>query len=860
MSFFTDYEKHVSEREKEGVPPLALNAKQTSEICELMRLAGNSSSDEKAQNELKFLINLLTNRVNPGVDDAAKIKAEFLGEVIDGLKIDGLDAVCAIKILGKMLGGYNVEILVRALKNSDEDIAQTAANELKNIILVHEHFDEIARLANSNKFAKEVLASWANAEWFTHKKPLSECIKAVVFKVPGETNTDDLSPASEAYTRADIPLHAKAMLVKKMPEGLEILKELKSRGKSVAYVGDVVGTGSSRKSGINSIQWHLGDEIEGVPNKKTGGIVIGTTIAPIFFNTAEDSGALPIVANVNELEMGDEIEIYPFKGEIYKLAGNEKLVANFKLSPNTLSDEIRAGGRIPLMIGRQVTKKAREALGLGEEQIFIKPDQPKEQSGGYTLAQKMVGKACGKAGVRAGAYVEPEILTVGSQDTTGPMTRDEIKELASLSFGADFVLQSFCHTAAYPKPSDLEMQKSLPKFMTLRGGVSLKPGDGVIHSWLNRMVLPDTVGTGGDSHTRFPIGISFPAGSGLVAFAAVLGMMPLNMPESVLIKFKGELKEGVTLRDLVNAIPYFAIKKGLLSVEKKDKKNIFAGKILEIEGLESLKVEQAFELSDASAERSAAACVVNLSVESVAEYVRSNVALIEAMIKAGYESHETLARRKEKMQKWLENPTLLRADKDASYAEILEIDLSQIDEPILACPNDPDDVATLSEILADSKRAHDIDEVFVGSCMTNIGHYRALARILEHESKLTTRLWIAPPTKMDKKTLEDEGAYKIFKRLNARTEVPGCSLCMGNQARVNDNAIVFSTSTRNFDNRMGMGAKVYLGSAELAAVCALLGRLPSVSEYKKIVRDSLSLNKDQIYKYLNFNEISEFSI
>lgn len=858
MSFFTDYEKHVSEREKEGVPPLALNAKQTSEICELMRLAGG---DEKAQNELKFLINLLANRVNPGVDDAAKIKAEFLGEVIDGLKIDGLDAVRAIKILGKMLGGYNVEILVRALKNSDETIAQAAANELKNIILVHEHFDEIARLANSNKFAKEVLLSWANAEWFMHKKPLSECIKAVVFKVPGETNTDDLSPASEAYTRADIPLHAKAMLVKKMPDGLEILKELKSLGKSVAYVGDVVGTGSSRKSGINSIQWHLGDEIEGVPNKKTGGIVIGTTIAPIFFNTAEDSGALPIVANVNELEMGDEIEIYPFKGEIYKLAGaQKKLVANFKLSPNTLSDEIRAGGRIPLMIGRQVTKKAREALGLGEEQIFIKPDQSKELGGGYTLAQKMVGKACGKAGVRAGAYVEPEILTVGSQDTTGPMTRDEIKELASLSFGADFVLQSFCHTAAYPKPSDLEMQKSLPKFMTLRGGVSLKPGDGVIHSWLNRMVLPDTVGTGGDSHTRFPIGISFPAGSGLVAFAAVLGMMPLNMPESVLIKFKGELKEGVTLRDLVNAIPYFAIKKGLLTVEKKNKKNIFAGKILEIEGLESLKVEQAFELSDASAERSAAACVVNLSEASVAEYVRSNIALIEAMIKAGYESHETLARRKEKMQKWLENPTLLRADKDAKYAEILEIDLSQIDEPILACPNDPDDVATLSEILADNKRAHDIDEVFVGSCMTNIGHYRALARILERESKLTTRLWIAPPTKMDKKTLEDEGVYEIFRRLEARTEVPGCSLCMGNQARVNDNAVVFSTSTRNFDNRMGMGAKVYLGSAELAAVCALLGRLPSVSEYKKIVRDSLSLNKDQIYKYLNFNEISEFSI
>ncbi len=740
MDFFTQYEKHVKEREALGVPPLPLNEEQTRGVCELLKQGGDRRDE---------LINLLANRVNPGVDDAAKVKAEFLNEIINhGLEISGLDKIAAVNLLRPMLGGYSVIVLLESLKNTDEAVAQAACSVLKETIFVHDYFNDVAELAKANKFALEVLRSWAEAEWFKARENLPRRIRAAIFKVAGESNTDDLSPASEAYTRSDIPLHANAMLVKRKPGSLEAINELKKSGLEVVYTGDVVGTGSSRKSGINSIQWHLGREIEGVPNKKTGGIVIGTTIAPIFFNTAEDSGALPIVANVNELEMGDEIEIYPFKGEIYKLIGTEKkLVANFKLNPNTLSDEIRVGGRIPLMIGRQVTKKAREVLGLDEEQIFIKPDQPKEQSGGYTLAQKMVGKACGVAGIRAGAYVEPEILTVGSQDTTGPMTRDEVKELASLSFGADFVLQSFCHTAAYPKPSDLVMHESLPKFINLRGGVSLKPGDGVIHSWLNRMVLPDTVGTDGDSHTRFPIGISFPAGSGLVAFAAVLGMMPLNMPESILIKFKGELKEGVTLRDLVNAIPYFAIKKGLLSVEKKNKKNVFAGKILEIEGLENLKVEQAFELSDASAERSAAACVVNLSVDSVVEYVRSNVALIDAMIKAGYESRETLLRRKEKMQKWLENPTLLRADKNAKYAEILEIDLLQIDEPILACPNDPDDVATLSEILADNKRVHKIDEVFVGSCMTNIGHYRALARILEHESKLTTRLWIAPPTK-----------------------------------------------------------------------------------------------------------------
>ena len=882
MDFFTQYEKHVKEREALGVPPLPLNEEQTREVCELVKQGGSRRSE---------LINLLANRVNPGVDDAAKVKAELLNEIINhGLEISGLDKIAAVNLLRPMLGGYSVIVLLESLKNADEAVAQAACNALKETIFVHDYFNDVAELAKTNKFALEVLRSWAEAEWFRARESLSRRIRAVIFKVAGETNTDDLSPASEAYTRSDIPLHANAMLVKRQPGSLEMIGELKKSGLEVIYAGDVVGTGSSRKSGINSIQWHLGREIEGVPNKKTGGIVIGTAIAPIFFNTAEDSGALPIVADTSALETGDVVDIYPYAGEIFRvgrvnlsaegkfdavkiygeakfenLNENEKLqgepVARFTLAPNTIFDEIRAGGRIPLIIGRSLCAKARAALNLGAEDIFAKPAQPQtNESEGYTLAQKIVGKACGVRGVRVGQYCEPATLTVGSQDTTGPMTRDEIKELASLGFSADFVLQSFCHTAAYPKPSDLETQRTLPKFMSSRGGVSLRPGDGVIHSWLNRMVLPDTVGTGGDSHTRFPIGVSFPAGSGLVAFAAVSGAMPLNMPESVLVRFSGRLQKGVTLRDLVNAIPYYAIKRGLLTVEKKGKKNVFAGKILEIEGLEELKVEQAFELSDASAERSAAACAVNLSIESVAEYVRSNVALIEAMIEAGYESRASLERRAAKMREWLAAPKLLRADKNARYAEVIEINLDEIAEPILACPNDPDDVATLSEILASSSRPHKIDEVFVGSCMTNIGHYRALGEALRGLGTLPTRLWIAPPTKMDQALLEKEGYYDIFRAVGARTEVPGCSLCMGNQARVNDGATVFSTSTRNFDNRMGMGARVYLGSAELAAVCAVLGRLPSVSEYMSIVPQKLAGKEAQIYRYLNFNEIENFKI
>ena len=908
MDFFTEYEKHVKEREALGVPPLPLNEEQTREVCELLKLesahergaggeAATSAKLDENQERVKRLVNLLANRVNPGVDDAAKVKAEFLNEIINhGLEISGLDEIGAVNLLRPMLGGYSVIVLIESLKNADEAVAQAACNALKETIFVHDYFNDVAQLAKSNKFALEVLRSWAEAEWFKARENLPRRIRAAIFKVAGETNTDDLSPASEAYTRSDIPLHANAMLVKRQPGSLETINELKKSGLEVVYAGDVVGTGSSRKSGINSIQWHLGREIEGVPNKKTGGIVVATAIAPIFFNTAEDSGALPIVADVSALETGDVVDIYPYAGEIFRVGrvnlnaegkfdgveicgenggkftnGDEnldanaepsgKLIARFTLAPNTIFDEIRAGGRIPLIIGRSLCAKARAALNLGEEDIFAKPAQPQtDESEGYTLAQKIVGKACGVPGVRAGQYCEPATLTVGSQDTTGPMTRDEIKELASLGFSADFVLQSFCHTAAYPKPSDLETQRTLPKFMSSRGGVSLRPGDGVIHSWLNRMVLPDTVGTGGDSHTRFPIGVSFPAGSGLVAFAAVSGAMPLNMPESVLVRFSGRLQKGVTLRDLVNAIPYYAIKRGLLTVEKKGKKNVFAGKILEIEGLEELKVEQAFELSDASAERSAAACAVNLSEQSICEYIRSNVALIEAMIEAGYESRASLERRAAKMREWLAAPQLLRADKNARYAEVIEINLDEITEPILACPNDPDDVATLSEVLADSSRPHKIDEVFVGSCMTNIGHYRALGEALRGLGALPTRLWIAPPTKMDQRLLEAEGYYDIFRAVGARTEVPGCSLCMGNQARVNDGATVFSTSTRNFDNRMGMGSRVYLGSAELAAVCAVLGRLPSVSEYMSIVPEKLAGKEAQIYRYLNFNEIENFKI
>ncbi|MFK5880932.1 MAG: bifunctional aconitate hydratase 2/2-methylisocitrate dehydratase [Sulfurospirillum sp.] len=849
MDYLKAYNDHVLERSSLGVPPLPLDAQQTARVVESLK---------KGEGDQKVLLELLMHRVSPGVDAAAYVKAAFLNAIVkkeaESVSVTPLKAV---EILGTMLGGYNVQPLVDALSNDDKFVAQAATDALKKTILVYSSFNDVEELAKTNKYAKAVLESWAKAEWFTSREPIPQKITVAVLRVPGETNTDDLSPASEAFTRSDIPLHAQCMLEKKLPNALQKIKEFQEKGYEVAYVGDVVGTGSSRKSGINSVQWWIGREIPFVPNKKTGGLVLGNTIAPIFFNTAEDSGALPIELDVSSFETGDIIDVYPYVGKVEK---DGKVVAEFKLTPNTLADEYRAGGRIPLIIGRGLTSKARESLGLGAEDIFEKPEQPTDSGKGYTQAQKIVGLACGVDGVRAGMYVEPITSTVGSQDTTGPMTRDEIKELAALGFNADLVLQTFCHTAAYPKPSDVQMQHTLPGFMTTRGGVSLKPGDGVIHSWLNRMVLPDTVGTGGDSHTRFPIGISFPAGSGLVAFAAVTGSMPLNMPESILVRFTGELQPGITLRDLVNAIPYVAIQKGLLTVPKKDKKNIFAGKILEIEGLPNLKAEQAFELSDASAERSAAACCVALDKEPVAEYLKSNIVLLESMVEAGYEDATTLQRRADKMKKWLENPTLLKADKDAEYAAVIEIDMNEIKEPILCCPNDPDDVATLSEILADSNRPKNIDEVFVGSCMTNIGHYRALGEVLKGEGQVPVKLWIAPPTKMDKAELVEEGYYSVFGSVGARVEIPGCSLCMGNQARVADAATVFSTSTRNFDNRMGMGAQVYLGSAELAAVCALLGRLPSAKEYLDIVPKKLEGKTDDVYKYLNFNLMEDYKL
>ena len=849
MDYLKDYNEHVLQRSKLGVPPLPLSAEQTAKVVESLK---------KGEGDQKVLLELLVHRVSPGVDDAAYVKAAFLNAIVKKeVECVAITPLRAVEILGTMLGGYNVQPLVDALSSDDKFVAEAASDALKNTILVYSSFNDVEELAKTNKYAKDVLESWAKAEWFTSKEPIPQKITVAVLRVPGETNTDDLSPASEAFTRSDIPLHAQCMLEKKLPDALDKIKEFRDKGYEVAYVGDVVGTGSSRKSGINSVQWWIGRDIPYVPNKRTGGLILGNTIAPIFFNTAEDSGALPIELDVSAFETGDIIDVYPFDGKVEK---DGKTVAEFKLTPNTLADEYRAGGRIPLIIGRGLTSKARESLGLGAEEIFEKPEQPKDDGSGYTQAQKIVGLACGVKGVRAGMYIEPITSTVGSQDTTGPMTRDEIKELAALGFNADLVLQTFCHTAAYPKPSDVQMQHTLPSFMTTRGGVSLKPGDGVIHSWLNRMVLPDTVGTGGDSHTRFPIGISFPAGSGLVAFAAVTGSMPLNMPESVLVRFTGELQPGITLRDLVNAIPYVAIQKGLLTVPKKDKKNIFAGKILEIEGLPNLKAEQAFELSDASAERSAAACCVALNDEPVKEYLKSNITLLESMVEAGYEDATTLQRRADKMKKWLENPTLVKADKDAKYAAVLEIDMNEIKEPILCCPNDPDDVATLSEILADPNRPKNIDEVFVGSCMTNIGHYRALGEVLKGEGQVPTKLWIAPPTKMDKAELVEEGYYSIFGSAGARVEIPGCSLCMGNQARVADKATVFSTSTRNFDNRMGMGAQVYLGSAELAAVCALLGRLPSAKEYLDIVPKKLEGKKDDVYKYLNFNLIEDYSL
>ncbi len=849
MSLLAQYKAHTAERAKLGVPPLPLTAEQVAELVELLKASPIEDAD--------YAMELFTQHVPAGVDDAAYVKAAFLNDIVQGnVSCETIDAIKAIEILGTMLGGFNVAPLVEALKSDNAEIAQAAANELKNTLLVYDSFNDVKTLMDEgNALAKEVIESWADAEWFKNKEPLAEEIKLTVYKVPGETNTDDLSPASEAFTRADIPLHANSFLVNRMEKPLETMAELKEKnGLPLAYVGDVVGTGSSRKSGINSVQWHIGRDIPFIPGKRTGGVVIGDIIAPIFFNTAEDSGCLPIQAPVSKLETGDVITVKPYEGVIEK---DGEVVSEFNLEPNTLPDEMRAGGRIPLIIGKGLTAKAREALGLGASDVFMTPAQPEDDGKGYTLAQKMVGKACGMEGVKPGVYCEPVCTTVGSQDTTGAMTRDEVKELAALNFGADFVLQSFCHTAAYPKPADIKLQHTLPKFWTERKGFVLRPGDGVIHSWLNRMCLPDTVGTGGDSHTRFPIGISFPAGSGLVAFAAVTGMMPLTMPESVLVRFKGEMQPGIVLRDLVNAIPYQAIKDGLLTVEKKGKKNIFAGRILEIEGLEDLKCEQAFELSDASAERSAAACTVKLNKEPIIEYLKSNIVLIEELIAQGYQDKATLQRRADKMKAWIENPELLEADKDAQYAAVIEIDLNEIKEPILACPNDPDDVKTLTEIHEAGLKT-EIDEVFVGSCMTNIGLFRALGEVLRGEGKVPTKLWVCPPTKMDEKTLQEEGYYSVFGMAGARTEIPGCSLCMGNQASVDEGAYVFSTSTRNFDNRLGKDSQVYLGSAELAAVVALKGRIPTAQEYMEIVPNKIKPEiTDDVYRYLNFNKVSK---
>ncbi|PWB58754.1 MAG: bifunctional aconitate hydratase 2/2-methylisocitrate dehydratase [Nitrosomonadales bacterium] len=857
------YRDHVAERAAQGLPPLPLSPEQTAALVELLKAppapargvpaeSGSKAARSGETGEDDFLLDLFENRVPAGVDQAAYVKAAFLADVAHGKAESPL--ICrqhAVQVLGTMLGGYNVGTLISLL--DDATLAPDAVQALSHTTLIFDAFHDVAeKMQAGNAHAKELMQSWAAAEWFTSRPALAESIQCVVFKVDGETNTDDLSPAQAAWSRPDIPLHAKEMLVSKMPEGLATLAKLKEKGLPLAYVGDVVGTGSSRKSAINSVQWHMGQDIPHIPGKRTGGIVLGSKIAPIFFNTAEDSGALPIQCDVAALKMGDVITIYPFKGEIHDAAG--KVISAFKLEPVTLADEVRAGGRIPLIIGRGLTGKAREALGLPPSGLFIQPLNPKDTGKGYTLAQKMVGRACGVAGVRPGTYCEPKMTTVGSQDTTGAMTRDELKELACLGFSAGLVMQSFCHTAAYPKPVDIKLQHTLPDFITSRGGVSLKPGDGVIHSWLNRMLLPDTVGTGGDSHTRFPVGVSFPAGSGLVAFAAAMGVMPLDMAESVLVRFKGEMQPGITLRDLVNAIPYAAIQKGELTVGKQGKKNVFNGRILEIEGLPNLKVEQAFELADASAERSANGCTVRLNKEPVIEYLNSNVVLLENMIANGYQDARTLQRRIDAMKAWLAKPELLEPDADAEYAYVLEIDLNEIKEPLLACPNDPDDVKPLSAVAGDK-----IDEVFIGSCMTNIGHYRAASKVLEDAGLLSTKLWVAPPTRMDEAQLREEGVYGIFGRAGARMEMPGCSLCMGNQARVADRATVFSTSTRNFDNRLGKDARVYLGSAELAAVCARLGRIPGLEEYLALVQDKIAPMADNIYRYLNFSQMEAYA-
>ncbi|WP_445494508.1 bifunctional aconitate hydratase 2/2-methylisocitrate dehydratase [Photorhabdus sp. SF281] len=850
-----EYRKHVAERAVHGVVPKPLDAAQAAALVELLKSPPKGEED--------FLLDLLINRIPPGVDEAAYVKAGFLAAVVKGETISPLIAPeKAIELLGTMQGGYNIHPLIDALDN--EKLAPIAAEALSHTLLMFDNFYDVEEKAKAgNPQAKQIMHSWADAQWYLERPELAEKITVTVFKVTGETNTDDLSPAQDAWSRPDIPLHALAML-KNAREGIEPdqagmvgpikqIEKLNKKGHPLAYVGDVVGTGSSRKSATNSVLWFMGEDIPFVPNKRGGGVVLGGKIAPIFFNTMEDAGALPIEIEVTKLNMGDVIDIYPYKGEVRNHETNE-LLAEFELKTDVLLDEVRAGGRIPLIIGRGLTSKARESLGLPQSDVFRQAKAVEKSNRGFSLAQKMVGRACGTVGIRPGEYCEPKMTSVGSQDTTGPMTRDELKDLACLGFSADLVMQSFCHTAAYPKPVDVTTHHTLPDFIMNRGGVSLRPGDGIIHSWLNRMLLPDTVGTGGDSHTRFPIGISFPAGSGLVAFAAATGVMPLDMPESVLIRFKGQMQPGITLRDLVHAIPYYAIQQGLLTVEKKGKKNIFSGRILEIEGLPELKVEQAFELADASAERSAAGCTIKLDKAPIIEYLQSNIVLLKWMMAEGYGDRRTLERRVAGMESWLKDPQLLEADADAEYAAIIEIDLAEIKEPILCAPNDPDDARLLSDV-ANSK----IDEVFIGSCMTNIGHFRAAGKLLDqHKGQLPTRLWVAPPTKMDAAQLTEEGYYSIFGKSGARIEIPGCSLCMGNQARVADGVTVVSTSTRNFPNRLGTGANVYLASAELAAVASLLGRLPTPEEYQQFM-DKVDETAEDTYRYLNFDQLNQYT-
>ncbi|MGV7960551.1 bifunctional aconitate hydratase 2/2-methylisocitrate dehydratase [Photorhabdus tasmaniensis] len=850
-----EYRKHVAERAAQGVVPKPLDAAQAAALVELLKSPPKGEED--------FLLDLLINRIPPGVDEAAYVKAGFLAAIVKGETISPLiTPEKAIELLGTMQGGYNIHPLIDALDN--EKLAPIAAKALSHTLLMFDNFYDVEEKAKAgNPQAKQIMHSWADAQWYLERPELAEKITVIVFKVTGETNTDDLSPAQDAWSRPDIPLHALAML-KNAREGIEPdqagtvgpikqIEELNKKGYPLAYVGDVVGTGSSRKSATNSVLWFMGEDIPFVPNKRGGGVVLGGKIAPIFFNTMEDAGALPIEIDVTKLNMGDVIDIYPYKGEVRNHETNE-LLAEFELKTDVLLDEVRAGGRIPLIIGRGLTSKARESLGLPQSDVFRQAKAVEKSNRGFSLAQKMVGRACGTVGIRPGEYCEPKMTSVGSQDTTGPMTRDELKDLACLGFSADLVMQSFCHTAAYPKPVDVTTHHTLPDFIMNRGGVSLRPGDGIIHSWLNRMLLPDTVGTGGDSHTRFPIGISFPAGSGLVAFAAATGVMPLDMPESVLVRFKGQMQPGITLRDLVHAIPYYAIQQGLLTVEKKGKKNIFSGRILEIEGLPELKVEQAFELADASAERSAAGCTIKLDKAPIIEYLQSNIVLLKWMIAEGYGDRRTLERRVTGMESWLKDPQLLEADADAEYATVIEIDLAEIKEPILCAPNDPDDARLLSDV-ANSK----IDEVFIGSCMTNIGHFRAAGKLLDqHKGQLPTRLWVAPPTKMDAAQLTEEGYYSIFGKSGARIEIPGCSLCMGNQARVADGVTVVSTSTRNFPNRLGTGANVYLASAELAAVASLLGRLPTPEEYQQFM-DKVDETAEDTYRYLNFDQLNQYT-